>query len=120
MKRGDTLIFDVQVFKLPPYECVPEDITGWTFWFTAKEHFAVPDATASIRLGTALPLTGVALLSVGEGKVRITVPAFATSNFPDTPETLVYDVQGKDLLGNIRTVEDGTLEVRPDVTRAIA
>jgi len=118
MFRGDSFVFDVQV--LQDDGCSPQNITGWTAWFTAKEHYAVPDATASIRLGTASPLTGIVITSPTEGKLEIVVPPQSTVNFPDTTMCLVYDVQVKDGAGRVFTVELGTLSVRPDVTRAIS
>jgi len=116
--RGDSFVFQVQV--LQGDGCTPQNITGWMAWFTAKEHYAVPDLQASIRLGTTLPLTGITFTSPSEGKMEIIVPPSATVNFPDTAQCLVYDVQVKDGAGNVFTVELGTLTVRPDVTRAIS
>ena len=117
MRRGDTFIIDIVV---PEDACTPKNLTGFEVWFTAKEHYAVPDAQASIRLGTSPPLTGVPSPSRFEGKVRIVIPAQARVNLPDTPMMLVYDVQLKEIsTGRIFTVESGTLTVSPDVTRAI-
>ena len=118
MFRGDSFVFDVQV--LQGDGCSPQNITGWDAWFTAKEHYAVPDSQAPIRLGTLPPLVGITFTSPTEGKMEIVVPPFATVNFPDTPLCLFYDVQVRDGAGRIFTVELGTLTVRPDVTRAIA
>lgn len=121
MRRGDTFIFDLVIPEDATDSCSPpKNLTGYEVWFTAKEHYGIPDSQASIRLGTLLPLTGVVITSAYEGKVRVTVPATATVNFPDTSMTLFYDVQIKDTLGQIFTVESGTLTVEPDVTRAIS
>lgn len=118
MFRGDSFVFEVQVLQADG--CSPQNITGWEAWFTAKEHYAVPDVQATIRLGTTLPLVGIVITSPFEGKMEIVVPPSATVNAPDTPLCLVYDVQVKDGAGRIFTVELGTLTIRPDVTRAIA
>jgi hypothetical protein len=117
MWRGDSHIFDVTVLKSDG--CTPQDITGWTAWFTAKEHVALQDSAATIRLGNILPLTGIVLTFPTQGKMRITVPPSATINCPDTPLCLFYDVQVKDVAGNVFTIERGTLTVKPDVTRSI-
>lgn len=100
--------------------CSPQNLTGWSAWFTAKEHYAIQDSAASIRLGTALPLTGVVITSAIEGKIQVTVPPTATVLFPDTSQTLICDLQVKSATGRIFTVLVGTLTVLPDITRAIS
>ena len=119
MFRGDSFIFDVQVFQNDG--CTPQNISGWTVWFTAKRYISDADSQAVVQLGTALPLTGIVLTAPTNGEAEVTIPPFATSRFPDSPTTLVYDVQVKDpLTSRVFTVEIGRLIVRPDVTRAIA
>lgn len=118
MFRGDSFVFEVCV--LQEDGCSPQNILGWAAWFTAKEHYAVQDENATIRLGTLAPLSGIVITSPSEGKMEIVVPPSATVNGPDTPLCLTYDVQVRDGAGRIFTVELGTLTVRPDVTRAIA
>jgi len=117
MWRGDSHIFDVRVLQSDG--CTPQDITGWTAWFTAKEHTALQDSQATIRLGNVPPLTGIVLTSPTQGLMRVTVPPSATINCPDTPFCLLYDVQVKDGAGNVFTIERGTLTIKPDVTRAV-
>lgn len=113
MYRGDTFVFDVQVVK----NNVPQDITGWTMWFTAKYSYPDQDSQAAVQQSTG---DGIAYTFPLAGKAEITVAPIKTRGFPDGPVTLVYDVQVKDLLGSIFTVDAGTLLVIPDVTRRIA
>ncbi len=130
--RGDTLVWAVQVVQdpisgaystslapgVPPPGQVPANVTGWTFWFTAKRHYLDPDNQAVWQGGTASPLTGVVVTSPLSGRLTATMPPAQTIGFPDGSSTLVYDVQGKDGSGNIFTVEFGTIVVNPDATRA--
>jgi hypothetical protein len=70
---------------------------------------------------TSIPLGGgITWVARTAGQALVTVPALATRSFPDGRVRLEYDVQGKDPSGNIFTVEDGAVIVRPDVTNAIA
>lgn len=115
MYRGDSFVFDVQV-KQPTGAAI--DITGWTMWFTAKRYVSDPDNQAVIRQDNGA-LAGIVFTDAVNGKAEVTVAPIATRQFPDVEDVLVYDVQVKDLLGHVFTVEFGTLAVTPDVTRAI-
>ena len=125
MFRGDTLVFDVQVFQAPQFGAPPgtptppQNITGWFMWFTAKFHASDADSQAVSQV-TSAPLGGIVFVDALSGRAEITMPAIATRSFPDGPVALIYDVQTKDLLGRISTVDAGTLTVNPDATRAIA
>lgn len=119
-RRGDTFVLDVQVKRVLTAGCdaVPVDITGWMMWFTAKFYFEDYDSQA-VTQRTSAPLGGIVFTEPSIGKAQITVPSSATLGFPDAEVKLVYDVQVKDLVGNIFTVEVGEWLVRPDVTRTI-
>lgn len=122
MRRGDTFVFDVQVFAPPPQfsppgaQGGPLNITGYSMWFTAKYHTADPDQQAVTQ--QTVTGGGIVFTNALQGMAEITVPALATFGFPDGVTKLVYDVQIKDLQGRISTVEVGTLSVYPDVTNA--
>jgi hypothetical protein len=125
MSRGDTFVLDIQVFQAPQFgsppgaPTPPQDVTGWFFWFTAKYQVNDADSMAVSQLTNASPSTGITFIQPTIGRVRCIMPAVATRSFPDGPVQLVYDVQAQDLLGNISTVESGTLTVNPDTTRTI-
>src|ERR1700690_3777028 len=105
MNRGDTYIFDLQVFQPPaPFTrptCqpgTPQNITGWFVWFTAKYHRDDADTAAVIAVTT---LSGIIFTNPTMGQIQITDPAASTSGLPTANVPLYYDVQVKDLLGTI-------------------
>jgi hypothetical protein len=120
MYRGDTYAFDIQVTKRSAGSeiGVPENITDWKLWFTAKRTYSDWDSMAAVRLSSE-PNDGIIFIDPVNGKAEITIPPVKTVGYPDGPVVLVYDVQAKDTNGRIFTVEGGTLTVIPDVTRAI-
>jgi hypothetical protein len=125
MNRGDTLVFDLQVFQpiAGTSQQVPANITGWFVWFTVKRYVQDADnmAVAAVTTTpTSVPPGGsITIVDAFSGKLEVTMPAAATLLLPDGGTTkLVYDVQVKDLLGRIFTVDAGTIAVTPDVTRA--
>lgn len=132
MKRGDSLVFTRQVVRdaitnvlstvaigdpIPP-GCVPQDITGYFFWFTAKFNTQDPDIRAVSQLTTTGG--GVTLPNPGYGYLMVNMPPVATRGFPDGPVDLFFDIQAKPPSGIISTVDDGSIRVTPDVTNAIA
>jgi len=124
MRRGDSLIFPVQVVKTTPGgSMAPQDLTGWFLWCTIKRTVSDPDPLAVAQVTTApssVPAGGsLALLVATAGQAQVSIPPIATRGFPDGRVRLVYDVQGKDGAGNIFTVEVGEIEVEPDVTNSI-
>lgn len=134
LKRGDSLVYDVQVMGPPPgfvypgWTPTPQNITSWSFWFTVKwlnrdEEPDAPDlnAVAQITLTTSQPVGGtITVINAAIGQIEVVVPPAATSGFPDEPTTVSYDIQAKDASGNIFTIEEGQILVTPDTTRAIA
>jgi hypothetical protein len=130
MRRGDSFVFDVQVFQAPLFgsppgnPTPPQNITGWFMWFTAKYYVTDPD-TAAVAQCTSTPASvpvggGIVFLEPTIGRAEITMPPLATRAFPDGPVALVCDVQVQDPSSRIFTVETSRLVVLPDVTRAIA
>lgn len=123
--RGDTFTFPVYVTQLPPgalpgQQPFTQDITGWNFWCTGKYNLSDPDMSAVFQL-TTTPANGIVIVPPSsQGLVLVTVPPIVTTSFADSDIKIYYDVQGKDTLGNIFTVERGKMIVTPDVTRAIA
>lgn len=136
MRRGDTLVVLFQVvrdittgqlftvaqlgFKAPvfPPNVVPFDLTFCTIWMTVKKSTVDPDSQAISQLDNA-SIGGVTVSNYAQGQGAAAMPSQATLGFPDGVVELVYDIQIKDSVGNISTVEDGTVLVSPDVTRAL-
>ena len=130
MLRGDSLIFAFQVgrdlttgelsshpvMQLPPGS-VPQDLTGFRIWFTAKTTYVDPDLRAVAQLDN-LAIGGVTVTNAVQGIAIVNMPAIKTAGFPDAAVMLYYDIQTKDGAGNIKTTENGSVTVFPDVTRA--
>lgn len=131
MKRGDTLVFDVQVFQAELFgqpdgtPTPPQNISGWFMWATFKRHYADPDNQAVCQVTSTPtsqppdPTGGIVFIDAVNGKAEVTMPAIATVGFPDGPETLLYSVKVKDPTGRDFTVETGTVTVDPSATNAI-
>jgi hypothetical protein len=119
MSRGDTLQLAIQVLQ---DNGAPQNLTGFTVWFTAKYTVYDADLRSVFALDNISPggNGGVVLTFPTIGEFTVTGPAVATQGFPDGVVTLVYDVQVEDASGNLTTVETGTLAVNPDVTRSIS
>ena len=123
MYRGDTFVYDTQLMNPlpgPTQGKVPQNLTGWTLWFTAKYQAVDADQNAVIQQDNATVGGVVVVGPATNGNIAVTAAPLSTRGFPDAPVTLVYDIQGKDGSGRIFTMETGTLTVAPDVTRAIA
>jgi hypothetical protein len=137
IRRGDTLVFGVQVRRLPQptfdsqlvycARCpsgVAVDLTGWFLWCTVKRTVSDPDQLSTAQV-TSMPTSfpaggGITFPIRTAGQALVTVPALATRSFPDGTVRLVYDVQGQDpSSGGIFTFDDGDVIVRPDVTNTI-
>lgn len=121
-RRGDTYIFPVYITQIPPgapfgTQPSPQNITGWSFWCTAKYNVQDQDVAAVFQLTS--PSNGIVVQNAPAGQILVTVPPIATRGFPDGDTKISYDVQGKDGSANIFTCESGVMIVEPDVTRAI-
>lgn len=115
--RGDTLAIPVAVKNAATGAAT--DLTGWLVWFTVKRNYADPDSQSVFQARSDDMSGGVVITEPPTlGQITATLPASATLGWPDSPSNLVYDVQGKDTSGNIRTVDSGTICVTPDVTRS--
>lgn len=128
MYRGDTLIIDAQVVAPPAFSPVctppsPQNITGWFVWVTLKYLVDNPDNQAVAQVTTlpsSTPAGGIInFVNPLAGMLEAQIPPLATRGFPDTVTTLRYDVQVKRPDGLIFTVEEGIVDVWPDITQAI-
>lgn len=95
---------------------VPANITGWTIYFTVREKGTLPsltgtstDTAAVIKkswVETSTPLTGVTSITLSTTDTNI------------APGSYVYDVQIKNVAGEILTIVSGEFRVKPDTTRS--
>jgi len=113
MVRGDTRRWIAQVLNADG--TVKTDLSGCSFWFTAKVLYTAADpGTFQKTLGT-----GIALIGGSPGSLLITLLNADTVSLADEDQMLHYDFQMKDASGNIDTLTYGTLFVMPEVTLAI-
>jgi hypothetical protein len=111
MTRGDTYTFDVTITR----SSSPVDLTGASFWCTAKNSLADDDVDAVFQktLSSGIAVVGAA----ANGKIRVTIAATDTATLSHTATTaLQIDVQMKESTNQVTTVAQGTLTVTPDVT----
>ena len=83
------------------------DITGYTFWFTAKTNETDADGSAVIQK------TVTTHNDPTNGQTTITL---STSDTDQDVGNYFYDIQMKDGSGNITTLVKGILKVRQDIT----
>jgi hypothetical protein len=116
MYRNNTGLFAFQVIKEATTGSI--DVTGWTFRMTAKYAIPNPDAQAAFQLDNQ-DIGGITLPTPTLGQVLGTLAPGATSNYPDGPVEVDYDLQATDTTGVIMTVEFGHLTIEPSVTDTI-
>ena len=116
--RGDTQLLPFQVVGRA--SGVQLDVSGWTFRFTAKFALPNPDAQAAFRAdNVAGGIGGVTLVAPTQGQCLVTIAPSATLGWGDGPIDVEYDVQSTDVSGVIKTIEVGTITVRPHATKSI-
>ena len=106
--RGDTPSFKFQVYDDSDMDSSP-DITGWTFYFTAKAKRKDVDASAVIGPASVVAsgtdaTNGLATLTLTESDTAV------------DPDAYFYDVQVKDDGNLVETIESGTFRVLQDIT----
>lgn len=113
MFRGDDQEFTFIVKK----DGVVVDITGWTFWMTAKENADDADVDAAFQVTNE----DFTIVDADAGSAKVVVKAAKTSSLVISTDTNYYfDVQGKETGTAIHTIAYGTIKVRVDMTRAAA
>lgn len=114
MTRGDSKTLQFTVSGLPP-----TGLTGYSFWFTAKNQIADTDVAAVIQKHGAPPFvvktTGSDIVA---GVVTCPLAPADTEALPDNVVVLSYDFQLEDSSGNVTTADSGLLTIIPDVTRS--
>jgi hypothetical protein len=91
-------------------------ISGFKFWFTAKNDYADADAAAAIQKLPAAWAQDTAGDATHPGVAHCNLAPADTASLPPYQIVLVFDVQAEDALGNFFTVDSGTLTVMPSVT----
>lgn len=116
VKRGDTL--ELTIGPVVDETDTPQDLTGSTIVFMAKDRFEDDDASAVVTGSTSdgkITLATQSGSTLGIAYALIPVAGYAT--FP-TDRTLHWDIQISQPGGRKKTLADGLLYVRRDVTRA--
>jgi hypothetical protein len=110
--RGNTCFLDwaVTVNKLP------QPITGWTIWFTAKRRLTDSDAQAVIQKSTVSG--GVTISNAAGGLGFVTLQPADTTALVEARLSLWADLKAKDGAGQLFTLAKGRLTIRPIVTEA--
>ena len=103
--RNDGHTFDL-TFK--DGDAVAIDITGWTVWMTAKESRSNPDSEAIFQK----TVTSHSDATNGITQVVLTPTDLSCAG------SFYYDIQTKNVAGDIQTVIGGFLNITEDVTLA--
>lgn len=112
MYRGDSPTFFLEAKQS---NGDPLDISTGLLFFTAKKHarYSDEDAVFQKTIGSGIVVTNGA-----NGEFDVTLDAVDTSSLY-APAMLVWDVQWVSTGGKAFTLLDGTLLIKPDVTRSI-
>lgn len=113
MFRGDSLRLYLAITR----DGSPVDLTGGKLWMTAKRSPADTDAMAVFQVSS--PADGISIVDALGGLAEIRVPPEATSSLTSVTK-LTYDIQLKEAVGLVTTLETGALTVNTDITRAEA
>lgn len=108
--RGDNAYLDGVV----AISGVPQPISGWSLWFTAKYRLADPDAAAVIQ--KTIASGGIIITNALTGAYTVLFVPADSLGLPASRVTLYGDVQGKDPAGNIYTLDRLRFSFGPDTT----
>lgn len=103
--RGDDITINVRV-KDSAGDAV--DITGYTFWFTAKSQESDIDANAEIQkevTSHTTPASGLTAITLSNSDTDL-----------DTDKEYFYDIQMKDTGGSVTTLVKGRMLIKKDIT----
>jgi hypothetical protein len=117
MYRGDTKVVQVTISNL-----TASGLTGYSYWFTAKNQYSDADLSAVIRkTGSQATPNDFTTVTLGDavtsGVITCTINPADTNTLPDYDSQLEYDVQIEDASGHVTTVATGILTVKVDVTK---
>lgn len=115
--RGDDRTIEVVAYQ--PGGITPQNITGWTLWFTAKLAILDDDVDAVFQHKTGG--LGITLTDAANGEASIAIAAASTDTLMAsgiaTSVDLFCDLQGKDGSGSVATLATGMLTVLAEITR---
>lgn len=114
MKRGDTLRLTAGPLVV---DGVPQDLTGSTIRFTAKDRLSDDDASAVLTGVNPGQITIPSQAGSLRGYAYVAIPASQTAGFT-AKRVLHWDVQASQPDGTTITLDDGLLYVELDVTRS--
>jgi hypothetical protein len=121
MSRGDSATFTetIQpVNSLGQQVLSSNGITGWEFWLTLKWDWGDDDGAAVFqKIPSDWTITQPGDM-VTPGIAFVNINPADTASLPGRTVKLKYDVQAKNAIGNIFTLESGTWTIVPDATRA--
>lgn len=110
-KRGDTITLAIAAKKA---DGTAQTLVGKLLTFTAKDRLADLDAAAIISKSIG---AGITVDNAAGGLATVTLSPADTAGFTG-PRTLLWDIQMTDTVtGDKKTLDEGKLYVRPDVTR---
>ena len=117
--RGDTLVFQIQVYQPPPANTAPQNLTGWFLQFTAKYQTADQDnqAVAISKTTGVSPNIITFPFGITTGIAQVSAGPLNTITLGDGKTRLVYDVVAIDPSGNKTQVERGRWTIRAGSTR---
>lgn len=114
MYRGDSFKLKLQVVD---DQGAAVDLTGAKVWATLKRNMTELDPQGIAQVFSNGTSPGITFPQITAGIVLVTFPPACTYYLPDDPVILYYDVQVRLADGTVGTVDLGTVNVIPDVTR---
>ena len=115
--RGETAVLDFAVKESSAADADAQDVSGWSFWCTAKRSFHDADAEAVWQKEVG---TGITVTTAASGLGEVLIEAADTDSLPAAGTTLYVDIKGEDTLGRHHVVAKGKVIVGPVVTEAPA
>jgi hypothetical protein len=109
MTRGDT----VNLAAVVTQNGLPYPLTGCQMWFTAKNYYTDPDASAVFQHTIG---SGITIIDATKGWAQLVISPADTAPLPASKTLLVWDLEIVDSSGNVFTAASGSILVTPDVT----
>lgn len=116
MFRGDSR--SLTVAALQPDGVTPQDLTGWSLWFTGKLAILDPDMSAVFQRTIG---SGITVTDAAAGLATVALAPASTDSLMATGTAtsvdLFCDLQGKDGSGDVATLATGKITVLAEITR---
>jgi hypothetical protein len=104
IKRGDSKTYTI---KFRDKDNNPVDITGWKVYFTVKTNLAETDENAKIKKDVVSHVDPI------NGETQINLTATDTNLVGN----YIFDIQYKNLVGEVKTIVEGFINFAKDITR---